>query len=191
MKILSNVSLLIVAAFVLGISPYVSAQSFGESPHLSDEIKDLFGLPNGPQPATQVNAKLWRSGQPTAQTLRALFARGVRVIIDLDDNLDVVAKEGAYAKKLGITFYSYPTNSFYTPDDAKMRQIIQILRHSQTPVLVHCYHGEDRTGLVIGLERVFVEGWTAEKAYDEMLDKGFHPLLLGLDQYFRDKVGDL
>jgi hypothetical protein len=45
---------------------------------------------------------------------------------------------------------------------------------------VHCEHGQDRTGLIIGAYRVKVEHWTKEQAYQEMLRFGFHPLLRGL-----------
>lgn len=141
------------------------------------------------QPPTQVNDRLWRSGRPTEQTLTMLYAKGVRVIIDLENDLPVVNAEAALAKRMGFTFLSYPTESFWAPDDQKMEEILRILSASPQPVLVHCYHGEDRTGLVIGLERVFLEKWPAGKAYDEMLAIGFHRILLGLDQYFHEKVG--
>ena len=54
---------------------------------------------------------------------------------------------------------------------------------------VHCAHGQDRTGLVIGLERVIDEGWTPKAAHDEMLKLGFHPLFEGLNHYFEEKTG--
>ena len=89
---------------------------------------------------------------------------------------------------MGFEFHSYPTDSFFAPDDSKMNEIIDILRTADRPVLVHCYHGEDRTGVVIGLERVFIEKWAPANAYNEMLAHGFHRILLGLDEYFREKT---
>lgn len=141
------------------------------------------------QPPSQVTSLIWRSGRPTEASLQDLWNRGVRTIIDLENDPAVIQSEMAIAKKMGFAFYSYPTDSFWAPDDAKMNEIINILRTTKVPVLVHCYHGEDRTGLVIGLERVFLEKWPASKAYDEMINRGFHQILLGLDQYFRDKTG--
>lgn len=138
---------------------------------------------------SQVTPLIWRSGRPTQQALTDLYARGVRTIINLEDDPDVVAAEAAYAKKQGFVYYSYPTGSFWQPEDKAMNEILQILRTTHVQVLVHCYHGEDRTGLVIGLERVLLEKWQTAQAHDEMLSLGFHEILLGLDQYFWDKVG--
>ena len=45
---------------------------------------------------------------------------------------------------------------------------------------IHCTHGHDRTGLVVGCYRVLKQGWTKNDAYAEMLQHGFHPELLGL-----------
>ncbi len=56
-------------------------------------------------------------------------------------------------------------------------------------IYVHCRHGQDRTGLVVGLERVFVEGWDPADAYAEMLSHGFHTYFLGLKEYFFTQTG--
>ncbi len=56
-------------------------------------------------------------------------------------------------------------------------------------VYVHCRHGQDRTGLVVGLERVFIEGWDPADAYAEMLSYGFHTYFLGLKEYFFTQTG--
>ena len=148
-----------------------------------------FGFMNEARPPTQVTSLIWRSGRPTRETLTELYTSGVRAIINLEDDLDAVNAEIIMAHEIGFKIYSFPTNSFWEPDDAKMNEIVEYLGKSQVPTLVHCLHGEDRTGLVIGLERVVNEKWPAEKAYTEMLAYDFHPILIGLDQYFRDKVG--
>ena len=53
---------------------------------------------------------------------------------------------------------------------------------------VHCEHGQDRTGLTIGIYRVQHDGWTKEKAYNEMIAHGFHKSLHGLDDFWEDDV---
>jgi tyrosine-protein phosphatase SIW14 len=53
---------------------------------------------------------------------------------------------------------------------------------------VHCTHGQDRTGLVVGLYRTIHDGWTKTDAYREMLQLGFHPELRGLREFWEDFV---
>ena len=44
---------------------------------------------------------------------------------------------------------------------------------NRAPLLVHCQHGADRTGLMSALYRVAVQGWTKEEALREMTEGGF------------------
>ena len=41
------------------------------------------------------------------------------------------------------------------------------------PVLVHCQHGADRTGIICALYRIIIQGWTKEDAIKEMNQGGF------------------
>ena len=52
--------------------------------------------------------------------------------------------------------------------------------------LIHCKNGHDRTGLVVGMLRIVVDGWDKHHAWVEMLDRGYHPELIGLDRAFHD-----
>ncbi len=160
-----------ILALVLAFAPVVMATpSLAVSNVKASGVRALDWL-GEVQPPTQVNDRIWRSGRPTEAQLRGLWAQGVREIIDLEQDADVIRAESALAREIGFEFHSYPTDSFWSPDDAKMNEILEILRTSSSPVLVHCYHGEDRTGLVIGLERVLIEKWPASRAFAEMLDR--------------------
>ena len=48
---------------------------------------------------------------------------------------------------------------------------------------IHCEHGQDRTGLLVGLHRLS-QDWTPQAAWLEMTNHGFHPALLGLTHYW-------
>jgi protein tyrosine/serine phosphatase len=41
------------------------------------------------------------------------------------------------------------------------------------PVLLHCMHGADRTGVVSALYRMSLQGWSKDAARQEMLHGGF------------------
>jgi protein tyrosine/serine phosphatase len=51
--------------------------------------------------------------------------------------------------------------------------------------MIHCQHGADRTGALVALYRVVVQGWTKEKAVLEMNQGGYHHSALwrNLDDY--------
>lgn len=45
-------------------------------------------------------------------------------------------------------------------------------------MVVHCWHGSDRTGAVIAAYRIVQQGWSQHDAIDEMINGGygFHPI---------------
>jgi len=67
--------------------------------------------------------------------------------------------------------------------------VVKFLRLATTPalqpVLVHCRHGSDRTGIMVAVYRIVVEGWSKAEATDGMINGGFgfHPLWKNLPRY--------
>lgn len=140
--------------------------------------------------ATVVEAGIYRSKRPTQADLVALKALGVKYILDLENDQAAVTTEAGWAQSLKMTFVSEQMSGFWSPDDKQVNRIEAWLADPKhRPVLIHCLHGEDRTGLIVGLYRVFHEAWTPAKAYQEMLDKGFHPALWFLNHYYEQKTG--
>jgi tyrosine-protein phosphatase SIW14 len=139
----------------------------------------------------EVNRNILRSGRPTEKGLKSLqSSHGIKTIINLEDSASNVKKEAGWAKNLGIDYLSYPTDSWSRPDDQKVNEILALLQdQSRYPILIHCKHGEDRTGMMIGLHRVEAEGWTAQAGYDEMLELGFHKMLRELNNYYKERTG--
>ncbi len=73
--------------------------------------------------------------------------------------------------------------------DQQIDAILTVLADpDKEPIYVHCKHGQDRTGLVIGLERVFAEGWSVADAHEEMVKLGFHHGVVGIENYFHKKA---
>lgn len=148
----------------------------------------------------EVRDGLYRGGHPDGKGLDYLKKLGVKTIVDLEigDFIEAfpwdIDDEEDGAKSRGITLVRYPMSAFEAAAsdrfDHQMDDVLARLDDAQQqPIYVHCKHGQDRTGLVIGLERVLDEGWQPEDAYDEMLDLGFHPMFFGLDEYFHEKTG--
>ena len=134
--------------------------------------------------------KIYRGAQPTDVGISELAHMGVRTILDLrDEDPNQIAAEGQYVKVKGMNFISVPLSGFFEPSEENMNKIQSVLNDkSLQPVFIHCQHGQDRTGLSVGLYRVKTEKVSAKLAEKEMLSHGFHKQLLGLYFYFKEET---
>jgi hypothetical protein len=125
--------------------------------------------------------RLWRGGQPTEAGLDQLQKLGVRRIVKLNSSrLEFETRE---AKKRGMEVTALPISflrqSFGNPDPARLRAAVEAC-NSGEKTYIHCTHGRDRTGLLVGLYRVHCQHKECKEAYHEMCDCGFRKSLLGL-----------
>ncbi|HSX14166.1 MAG TPA: tyrosine-protein phosphatase [Chlamydiales bacterium] len=71
--------------------------------------------------------------------------------------------------------------------DHEIVEALKIINASKEPVLVHCWHGADRTGVLISMYRIIFHGWDKESAIREMCneDFGHHEIYKNLIRYIR------
>jgi protein tyrosine/serine phosphatase len=111
------------------------------------------------------------NGDPPINTILSLRA--------FNDDASFIALSSA----LRLEKISFKT---WHPED---EDVVKFLRIATTPalqpVLVHCQHGSDRTGTMVAIYRIVVEGWTKAEATDEMINGGFnfHPMWQNLLRY--------
>jgi len=150
------------------------------------------GVPN----LVQVDTNLWRSGQITTQAgwdYIATLAHGQPVhVIKLN-----FPNEGSDepAVKMGFNVIEVPlqpegdtdvlddvSGLFEKPDASLVAGVEWLLSHRAPGEfwLVHCTHGQDRTGFIIGAYRVLTDRWPKRQAYAEMLAHHFHREIVGL-----------
>lgn len=167
--------------------------SFLPTPGLSFEARpeswaprvnpDLPGLPN----LWQVTPALFRSAQPDAAGFANLAQIGVRSVLSMRQTVS----DGPLAEGTGLTLYRVPMKSRHVGErnGAKVVQAMRDLRAGMAhgPVLVHCHHGADRTGLICALWRILYEGWSKQAAIDELIEGGFgfHPIWSNIPRYLR------
>jgi len=140
----------------------------------------------------QVKPGVWRSGQPQSiDDWRYLKGLGINVVVKLNFESEG-SDSGATSVGLWVYVLSIQpdgdkdiindfTNTFLKPDPEKVAQADFIIL-KRDGVLVHCTHGHDRTGYLIGRHRVLSGDMPKDDAYDEMLELGFHPELMGLSE---------
>lgn len=141
----------------------------------------------------KVSPGIYRGSRPESKTDFDMLKRlGIRVIVDLEILPWNQAKIDRMANDAGIRVIHADFQASPIPPSRKsVFYAVRALGHKGLrPVYVHCKLGRDRTGLVIGLYRVFYENWTPDMAYDEMLKFGFSEAwhLRGLRAFFWNTV---
>ncbi|MFD2236667.1 tyrosine-protein phosphatase [Aureimonas populi] len=97
-----------------------------------------------------IPGEFYRSSQPDAGEVAEYVERyGIRTIVNLRDEEPDEEMRGAReaATRLGVETIDYPMSSARFLDQPKAEELAQLLRDVPKPVLVHCDHGSNRTGL--------------------------------------------
>jgi protein tyrosine phosphatase (PTP) superfamily phosphohydrolase (DUF442 family) len=137
------------------------------------------------RPATPVSEGVYRSSRLNAAAIDRLYELGVRAVVNLESRkhfeeerrlLDEVQARRAAAGKPAwkIASISVPMSGIHPPGFWQVDAALNALADSShRPVLVHCKHGEDRTGVVVSAFRLNVERKeTLDEAVAEA--KSFH-----------------
>ncbi len=135
------------------------------------------GLPN----LHRVTTNLYRCAQPTADGLRGAEAMGIKTVVSLRAfHSDKDEVESTKLRTRRIYF-----NTWHAEDEDVVRFLKIITDTNAGPILVHCKHGADRTGTMIAVYRMAVQGWTKEEAIKEMItgDFGYHTVWKNLIRY--------
>lgn len=132
-----------------------------------------------------VDAGFYRSGQPDVAGFAWLLQHehdwnGKFTILKLNA---VSEGDDSFARSIGITVIDFPITlrqqlGIDPIDMDGLQRDIKWLPHYGA--LIHCTHGQDRTGLAVAMHRVLIDHWSTDAAEKEMLDNGFHKELAGL-----------
>lgn len=128
----------------------------------------------------QISPMLYRSAQPYLAGFDALNQYGIGEVLDLR------LYHHDKPSTASLTLHQVPLlASNLTPQ--RVIQALQVIAHAQQPVLVHCLHGSDRTGLVIALYRVVCQNWSKQQALDELThgDYGYHAFFTNIPEFIQ------
>jgi protein tyrosine/serine phosphatase len=118
---------------------------------------------------------VYRGGQPSERGFLRLKQLGVRTILNLRDEGHYIKQEETLLFGLGLKPISVPLSPFVEPTKQEIDTCLNILKSADHhPVFVHCLHGQDRTGTIISIYRLDAHGWDIDRAYKEMIERGFH-----------------
>lgn len=138
------------------------------------------GLPN----LHRVSDDLYRGAQPTAEGFRELQALGVKTVINLRFNYHEREKIAG----TDLAYEEVPMNAWRTEDEDVIRFLQLVTDRERAPFFVHCQHGADRAGMLTGVYRIVIQGWTKDEAIAEMTRGGFgfHGMWENLVVYLRN-----
>ncbi|WP_035057802.1 dual specificity protein phosphatase family protein [Andreprevotia chitinilytica] len=130
----------------------------------------------------RITPKLYRSAQLSKTDVAQLQKLGIKKVISFrafhsDDEILAGSK---------IAMQRIPINTWNIRDE-DMITALKALRNvdREGPILIHCQHGADRTGLVSALYRVVYQGWSKQQALDELQNGGygFHAIWQNIKRY--------
>lgn len=132
----------------------------------------------------QVSADVFRSEQPNAEMIKQLQANDIDVVINLRSR-DHDPKQ-LNADQFNLVHIPIHTWAMSREDLLAVMRQIQLAKAQQQKVLIHCYHGSDRTGASIAMYRIIFEKWDIEDALQEMKygGYGFHPIWQNIENLF-------
>ena len=124
----------------------------------------------------RVSAELYRSGQPEPEGFTALEQMGVRSVL----NLREYHKDTRKARHTDLHLMAYPVAAGQVTA-ADVENCLRLLQDAPKPALVHCWHGSDRTGIVVAAYRIIYQGWSVDAAEKEFRDDtyGHHEFWYG------------
>lgn len=129
----------------------------------------------------KINDSVFRSEQPSKKGFIELELAGIETIISFRR----LRNDSTKARGTDLELIHLPLQT----KKIKESDIIMALKaiiEAPKPLLIHCWHGSDRTGVVVAAYRMVFENWSKEKAIAEFRQKeyGYHerwyPHLIGI-----------
>ncbi len=139
------------------------------------------GVPN----LHRVAPNFYRSAQPEAAGFKALEKTpGIKTVV----SLRAFNSDKPLLKNTGIHLVRVPIHTWNIETEEIVAALAAIRRaEASGPVLLHCQHGADRTGLISALYRVLYQSWTKDAALAEMKNGafGYHAIWGNIPRYLR------
>lgn len=133
----------------------------------------------------KVDQNLYRCAQPELLSFKVFDSLKIKTIVNLrylKSDLEIHQNSQSKSKLIEIKVNSFRIEKW------EADTFLKIMADPQNyPVLVHCKHGSDRTGVMTALYRVKFMGWTKEQALQEMVygELGFHKVFRHMVRFVR------
>lgn len=164
---------LLFAMVIIGGNNQVYSQerpAIWAQPVKAKEVRNFFKL----------NNEVYRSSQPSDDGFKELEKLGIVTVLNLrkyhsdDDNA-----EGTTIKTCRVKI---ETDNF---TDKEVIEALKFIKTSPKPILIHCWHGSDRTGLICAMYRIVFQNWSKQDALNELVNGGYgyHKMFKNIPEY--------
>ena len=98
-----------------------------------------------------IPGRVYRCGQPTGASLDSIIAQhGIRTVVNLRGFGGPQAwylNESRACQKHDVNLEDVSFSAIRLPSKYELRNLVELLERAEAPLLIHCRHGSDRTGL--------------------------------------------
>ncbi|MGB2627841.1 MAG: hypothetical protein WAK20_13720 [Candidatus Acidiferrum sp.] len=159
-------------ALTASIAGCSSRHNSGPTPKeiAATEKMTVSGLPD----FGKIDDFIYRGAQPKTKGIDELKRMGVDTIVDLrGERHGLMEKERAHAESLGMHLVNIPGYGWASPSDKEVAQFFALVNERpKRRIFIHCWLGGDRVGIFIAAYRIAFDGWTTDRAIEEM--RAFH-----------------
>lgn len=107
---------------------------------------------------TVIAGQIYRCAQPSGSDLaREVEEHGIRSIVNLrglSPDYDWYREEARAAHRADLNQEDITLSANRLPPPSELRRLIDVLDHTERPILIHCKRGADRTGLASAIVRL-------------------------------------
>lgn len=131
----------------------------------------------------KINDSIYRSEQPDEKGFRSLDSLGIKSILSLRSK----AVDEKLVGNLALKLFNVKMSAELFSDN-EIIESLKVIKNSPKPLLVHCVHGADRTGVVMAMYRIIYGGWSKKQAIEEMRkgDYNFHETYINIISYIQN-----
>lgn len=116
----------------------------------------------------KLDEKVYRSEQPDSISFGLIEKYGIEEVLNLREN----HSDENEANKTNLVLHRIKVNTGKI-SYAQILQALKVIKNAKGPVLIHCWHGSDRTGVISASYRIVFQGWTKADAIDEFKNGGY------------------
>jgi protein tyrosine/serine phosphatase len=163
---------------VLAFTPYAQAELTHASARKPEWAQPVDASAN----LYLIDKNFYRSAALQPKDITTLNALGIKTVVNLrsfHSDEELLENTDIKTVQVGINTWSI--------SDKNIIEALRAIRAGAQdgPVLLHCWHGADRTGVVTAMYRVVFQGWTRQEALKELTDGGYgyHSLWKNIPKY--------